>query len=56
MEAAEQNLLVRPLTGDALVADATDPAAPLQATSSKTLDALERILNGLFGGDRNWLT
>src|SRR5471032_590946 len=48
MEAAEQNLPVRPLVGDALVADATDQAAPtLPSASTKAPDAFERLLNGL---------
>ncbi len=55
MEAAEQNLPVRPLAGDTLVAAVADqPAAAAPGTepaaADKAPDAFQRILNGLFGG------
>jgi penicillin-binding protein 1A len=54
MEDAEQNLPVRPLSGSALVAsaapDTVQTAAAAQPEQKQEPDALERILNGIFGG------
>jgi penicillin-binding protein 1A len=53
MEAAEQNLPVRPLAGDALAGDTDTPtaqAAPPAPAAEKSPDAFERLLSGLFGG------
>ena len=54
MEAAEQNLPVRPLAGDALVADAViKPPAQAAAQAPANRPARmpsTRLLNGLFGG------
>ena len=58
MEAAEQNLPIRPLIGATVLAEANQPAAPTlsapetppTAPQASKPDAFERILNGLFGG------
>ena len=60
MSAAEQDLPVRPLAGDMLAAtpqtdtpppaEAHDDSTPDTIAQSKKPDAIEQILNGLFGG------
>jgi penicillin-binding protein 1A len=60
MSAAEQDLPVRPLAGDMLAAapqtdtplpaEAQDAPTPDTIAQSKKPDAIEQILNGLFGG------
>jgi penicillin-binding protein 1A len=54
MEAAEQGLPVRPLAGTMLVADAGDSVPPVAETkpaeTAKKPDAIDRLLNSLFGG------
>jgi penicillin-binding protein 1A len=52
MEEAEQGLPVKPLAGANLVADATgdQPAATPASGTAKQPDAIDRILNSIFGG------
>jgi penicillin-binding protein 1A len=51
MEDAEQGLPVKPLAGANLVADAGDQTAATPANDvGKQPDAIDRILNSLFGG------
>jgi penicillin-binding protein 1A len=51
MEDAEQGLPVKPLAGANLVADAGQQTQPAQASDNgKQPDAIDRILNSIFGG------
>ncbi|HUE64897.1 MAG TPA: PBP1A family penicillin-binding protein [Rhizomicrobium sp.] len=49
MSDAERGLPVRPLAGNALMAEADQPAAPAPEPKPKP-DTFQKLLNGLFGG------